>query len=101
MEHRIGTREEWLAARKDLLEREKEVTHRNDELARERQELPWVPIEKEYTFDTDEGPRRCRSSSAGARSCSSTTSCSGPPTTRAALCARRAPTRSTVRSPIS
>src|SRR5215207_3300314 len=57
MEHRIGTREEWLAARKDLLEREKEVTHRNDELARERQELPWVPIEKEYTFDTDEGSK--------------------------------------------
>jgi predicted dithiol-disulfide oxidoreductase (DUF899 family) len=56
-EHAVGTREEWLAARKRLLEREKELTRRSDELARERRELPWVPVEKEYTFETDEGPR--------------------------------------------
>jgi predicted dithiol-disulfide oxidoreductase (DUF899 family) len=56
-EHRIGTREEWQAAREALLEREKELTRRNDELARERLELPWVPIEKEYTFDTDDGTK--------------------------------------------
>jgi predicted dithiol-disulfide oxidoreductase (DUF899 family) len=50
-----GTREEWLAARLELLEAEKELTHRSDELARRRQALPWVPIEKEYRFETDEG----------------------------------------------
>jgi predicted dithiol-disulfide oxidoreductase (DUF899 family) len=54
-EHRTGTREEWLAARLELLEAEKELTRRNDELTRKRQELPWVRIDKEYTFDTDEG----------------------------------------------
>jgi predicted dithiol-disulfide oxidoreductase (DUF899 family) len=57
-EHAVGTREEWLAARKRLLDREKELTRRNDELARERQELPWVPVEKEYTFETNEGTKR-------------------------------------------
>ena len=55
--HRTGTREEWLAARKDLLAREKEHTRRSDELARERQELPWVRIEKDYSFDTDDGTK--------------------------------------------
>jgi predicted dithiol-disulfide oxidoreductase (DUF899 family) len=53
--HRTGTREEWLAARLELLEAEKELTHRGDELARRRQELPWVRIDKEYRFETDEG----------------------------------------------
>lgn len=53
--HQIGTREEWLAARLDLLEAEKELTRRSDELARWRQALPWVPLEKEYHFATDEG----------------------------------------------
>jgi predicted dithiol-disulfide oxidoreductase (DUF899 family) len=54
-EHKTGTREEWLAARLELLEHEKALTRRNDELARKRQELPWVRIEKEYRFETDEG----------------------------------------------
>ena len=53
--HRIGTREEWLAARLELLEAEKELTRRSDELARRRQELPWVRVDKEYRFETDEG----------------------------------------------
>ena len=53
--HMTGTREEWLAARLELLEAEKELTRRSDELARRRQELPWVPIDKEYRFETDEG----------------------------------------------
>ncbi|HEX6899658.1 MAG TPA: DUF899 domain-containing protein [Thermoanaerobaculia bacterium] len=53
--HRTGTREEWLAARLDLLEAEKELTRRGDELARRRQELPWVPIDNEYRFQTEEG----------------------------------------------
>jgi predicted dithiol-disulfide oxidoreductase (DUF899 family) len=52
---RIGTREAWLAARLELLQAEKELTRRGDELARRRQELPWVRIDKEYRFDTDEG----------------------------------------------
>ncbi|TIS89274.1 DUF899 domain-containing protein [Mesorhizobium sp.] len=55
MTHRTGTREEWLAARLDLLEAEKELTRRSDELARRRQELPWVRIDKQYRFDTDGG----------------------------------------------
>jgi predicted dithiol-disulfide oxidoreductase (DUF899 family) len=55
--HRIGTREEWAAARQDLLIREKEHTRRGDELARERRQLPWVRVEKEYRLDTDKGPR--------------------------------------------
>jgi predicted dithiol-disulfide oxidoreductase (DUF899 family) len=54
---KVGTREEWLAARVELLEREKELTRRSDELARERRELPWVPVEKEYVFETGEGPK--------------------------------------------
>ncbi len=53
--HETGTREQWLKARLDLLEAEKELTHRSDELARQRQELPWVPINKGYRFETDEG----------------------------------------------
>src|SRR5579872_4376181 len=53
--HKIGTREEWLVARLKLLEAEKELTRRNDELVRRRQELPWVLIDKEYRFDTEEG----------------------------------------------
>ena len=50
-----GTREEWLAARLALLEDEKELTRRSDELARRRQQLPWVRVDKEYRFDTEEG----------------------------------------------
>src|SRR5216683_2341552 len=54
-DHTTGTREEWLAARLELLEAEKALTQRGDELARLRQELPWVRIDKEYRFETDEG----------------------------------------------
>ena len=53
--HTTGTREEWLAARLELLAAEKELTRRSDELARRRQALPWVRIDKEYRFETDEG----------------------------------------------
>src|SRR5215218_1685283 len=53
--HTTGTRDEWLAARLALLEEEKEHTRRSDELARRRQELPWVRVDKEYRFDTEEG----------------------------------------------
>ncbi len=54
-DHKTGTREEWLAARLELLEAEKALTRRSDELARLRQELPWVRIDKAYRFETDEG----------------------------------------------
>src|ERR1700758_5798008 len=53
--HQTGTREQWLKARLELLEAEKELTRRSDELARRRQELPWVRVDKEYQFETDEG----------------------------------------------
>ncbi len=54
-QHRIGTRNEWLAARLELLRDEKELTRRSDELARRRQELPWVRVDKPYRFETDGG----------------------------------------------
>ena len=53
--HKTGTREEWLAARLDLLTAEKELTRRSDELAEMRQQLPWVKVEKEYRFETERG----------------------------------------------
>src|SRR5580658_9965900 len=53
--HKTGTRGEWHAARLALLKAEKELTQRSDELAQRRQELPWVRIDKEYRFETDEG----------------------------------------------
>ena len=56
-EHRTATREEWAAARAELLQREKELTRMGDELARQRRELPWVPVEKEYTLQTADGTR--------------------------------------------
>jgi predicted dithiol-disulfide oxidoreductase (DUF899 family) len=55
--HRIGTREEWLAGSAELLEREKELTRMGDELARQRRELPWVPVGKEYALQTADGTR--------------------------------------------
>jgi predicted dithiol-disulfide oxidoreductase (DUF899 family) len=57
---RIGTREEWAAARAELLKREKEHTRVGDELARQRRELPWVPVEKQYTFQTEHGAKALR-----------------------------------------
>src|SRR5919202_3040745 len=55
LNHKIGTHEEWLAARLELLKAEKALTRRSDELAQWRQRLPWVRIDKEYRFETDEG----------------------------------------------
>src|SRR5678809_608843 len=55
MKHATGTREEWLAARLDLLKAEKELTRQSDALAQRRQELPWVRIDKTYRFDTEQG----------------------------------------------
>ncbi len=86
--HKTGTREQWLAARLELLEAEKELTRQSDELARRRQALPWVRVDKDYRFDTERGRRRWRTCSRGARSFSSITSCSGRTTRRDALPAR-------------
>jgi predicted dithiol-disulfide oxidoreductase (DUF899 family) len=55
--HKVGTREEWSAARKELLDKEQELGNVDEQLAKHRQELPWVPVEKEYTFDTEEGKK--------------------------------------------
>ncbi len=55
LDHEIGTREQWLAARLALLQEEKELTRRSDELAQRRQQLPWVRIDKQYAFATDDG----------------------------------------------
>src|SRR6476469_4507292 len=56
-EHRIGTQEEWKAERDELLKEEKELTRRGDELARKRRELPWVRVENDYRFDTEDGTK--------------------------------------------
>jgi predicted dithiol-disulfide oxidoreductase (DUF899 family) len=56
-QHRIGTQEEWQAERDALLKEEKELTHRGDELARKRRELPWVPVEKDFRFETEGGTK--------------------------------------------
>src|SRR6476659_162290 len=55
--HKVGTQEQWQAAREELLAGEKELTHRGDELARKRRELPWVPVEKDYSFETQAGTK--------------------------------------------
>ena len=59
-DHKTGTREEWLAARLELLEAEKALTRRSDELARRRQELPWVRVEQDYRFTTEDGDASLR-----------------------------------------
>jgi predicted dithiol-disulfide oxidoreductase (DUF899 family) len=56
-QQQIGTQEEWQAARDELLKEEKELTRRGDELARKRRELPWVPVEQDYRFETERGTR--------------------------------------------
>src|SRR3954451_265946 len=56
-DHKVETREEWQAARDELLTEEKQLTRLGDELAKKRRELPWVPVEKEYSFETDGGTK--------------------------------------------
>jgi predicted dithiol-disulfide oxidoreductase (DUF899 family) len=56
-EHKVGTREEWQVARDELLKREKELTRMNDEIAEQRRGLPWVPVEKAYSFETEDGTK--------------------------------------------
>src|SRR5437588_12460547 len=55
--HKVGTRDQWEAAREELLAEEKDLTRRSDELARKRRELPWVPVEQDYSFETDAGTK--------------------------------------------
>ena len=56
-QHRIGTQEQWQAERDELLKQEKELTRRGDDLTRRRRELPWVPVDKDYRFETEDGPK--------------------------------------------
>ena len=56
-EHRVGTREEWQAARDELAKLEAEQAEQNEEVRKKRLELPWVPVEKEYEFDTEDGKK--------------------------------------------
>ncbi len=86
--HKTGTREEWRAARLELLEAEKELTRRSDSVAHQRQALPWVRVDKEYRFETETGNVSLPELFKDARSCSSITSCSGPTTRRVAPPAR-------------
>jgi predicted dithiol-disulfide oxidoreductase (DUF899 family) len=55
--HKTGTHEQWLAARNGLLAKEKELTRMSYELARQRRDLPWVPVEKKYTLQTADSPK--------------------------------------------
>ena len=95
--HKIVSREEWIAARRALLEKEKAHLRAQDEIARQRRELPWVKVEKNYLFEGPEGRERSQSCSPAAASSSSSISCSVPTGSRAASAAPSAPTRSTAR----
>src|SRR6266542_3501185 len=104
-EHKVGTREQWLAARTALLAEEKELTSRSDELARKRQALPWVPVEKDYGFETEDGTKALADLFEGRSQLLVYTSCSARPSRagrmRAARAARTPRTASTAPSPIS
>src|SRR6266540_3684465 len=65
--HTLGTRDEWLAARLELLEAERELTRRSDELARRRRDLPWMPLENDYRFATEDGDASLRDLFGGRR----------------------------------
>ena len=88
MKHVTGSREEWLAARKELLVAEKELTHKSDEIAALRQKLPWVRVEKITASRPTAAPRASATSFVVARSSSFTTSCSAPSTRPAVRRAR-------------
>jgi len=94
--HKIATWEEWQATRNELLAQEKELTRRGDQLAAERRNLPWVRIEKEYSFDTDNGPKTLPELFDGRSQLLVYHFMFGPPTPRAARSARRQQTPSTV-----
>ena len=91
----VASQKEWIAARKELLKAEKELTRRSDEVARRRQELPWVRIDKEYRFETDEGKGSLADLFRGRSQLLVYLSCSAPTTKRDVRPARRSRTAST------
>ena len=97
-EHRIGTQEEWQAERDELLKEEKELTRRGDELARKRRELPWVPVEKDYRFETEGGEKTLAELFDGRSQLLIYHFMFGPSWTAAARSAPRSRTRSPPRS---
>jgi predicted dithiol-disulfide oxidoreductase (DUF899 family) len=82
-EHKIGTREEWQAARDELAKLEAEQAEQNQEIKKKRLDLPWVPVEKEYEFDTEDGKKTFAELFDGRSQLLAYTSCSAP-TTRSA-----------------
>jgi predicted dithiol-disulfide oxidoreductase (DUF899 family) len=100
-DHKTGTREEWLAARLDLLAAEKALTRRSDELARQRQELPWVRIDKQYRFQTDAGTASLADLFGGRSQLRLYHFMFGPTMRPGARAARRSRTASTAPSSIS
>lgn len=99
-DHTIGTRTDWLAARDRLLVREKEHTRLGDELARERRELPWVRVEKDERFDTDDGERSGTVSCAGSSTASPTPG-SATTSTPSSSCVRTTPAWRCRRGPVA
>ncbi len=100
--HRTGTREAWLAARGELAKLEAEQAERNKEIVNKLHALPWVPLEKEYEFDTEDGKKTLAELLTDAHGYSHTTSCSAPSTPSAPAPAVPAwPTGSTARSSTS
>src|SRR5437870_506459 len=100
-DHKVASREEWLAVREALLAREKEHTRMGDDLARQRRELPWVRVEKEYSFETDEGIRTLAELFDGRSQLLVYPSCSARATRRGARPAPLAPMPSTASFHIS
>ena len=94
MKHKTGTRKQWLAARLKLLKSEKELTRRSDDVARQRQELPWVRIDKEYRFETEESNASLTDLFRGRSHSSFIISCSGQTIRRGVRPARPSPTGS-------
>ena len=100
-QQKIGTREEWQAARDELAKIEADHAELGQRVTEQRRQLPWVPVEKEYQFDTEDGKKTLAELFDDARSCSHTTSCSGPTTSAPAPGARTWATSSTPHACIS
>ena len=100
-DHRVGPREEWLAARAELAQLEAEQAELEQRAIAARRALPWVAVEKEYVFDTESGKKTLGELFDGRRSCSPTTSCMGPITRSAPVRLHKpSPTSSTARRSI-
>ena len=88
-DHAVGTQDEWLAARKELLAAEKEHMRQGDELARRRRELPWVPVSKQYSFETGDGKLRSGPNTTGRIGTTSRPTSEWPPPPADARAGRR------------